>query len=42
MDVSNKLILDLCGGTGSWARPFNRSCVPYNKGSNFNNEKKDD
>lgn len=22
MDVSKKLILDLCGGTGSWARPY--------------------
>jgi len=22
MDNSNKIILDLCGGTGSWSRPW--------------------
>jgi hypothetical protein len=22
MDNSNKIILDLCGGTGSWSRPY--------------------
>ena len=22
MDNSNKIILDLCGGTGSWSKPY--------------------
>lgn len=25
MDNSKKIILDLCGGTGSWSRPYRES-----------------